>query len=160
MWWEGGRWWVSCTDLIWPDLQPMKRLYSTWLCFVVQVKEVSVWIVLWKDLIVVAPKAKFPLTKRRKTTNLMWVTKTTSCMLLDLPKFQFTSCQESACGDSLLTTEQKRERRSTAFLRASSSSTAGSSCGMSSFFYIWIHVVTPPFALDTPKKKNYFVTLG
>jgi hypothetical protein len=31
---------------------------------------------------------------------------------------------------------------------------------MSSFFYIWIHVVTPPFALDTPKKKNYFVTLG
>ncbi len=84
---------------------------------------------------------------KKKENNLMWVKKTASCMILDLPKFQLTSCQESACG-TLFSWQNKKER-STAFLRASS--TAGS-CGMSSFFYIWIHVVTPPFALDTQKK--------
>jgi hypothetical protein len=146
MWWEGGDEFHAPT---WPATYEKIVLNLVVFCWTSQR---SVWIVLWKDLMV-APKANFPLTKSRKTTWCGWRRPPVSCcMLLDLPKSQFTSCQESACG-GLSSHDRTKKKESTAFLRASS--TAGS-CGMSSLD----PCCYPTLRTWYPPKNRLFFYLG
>jgi len=139
MWWEGGDEFHAPT---WPATYEKIVLNLVVFCWTSQR---SVWIVLWTDLMV-APKANFPLTKRRKTTWCGWRRPPVVVCFWICPNSNSHHVKSQHVGLS-------SHVRSTAFLRASS--TAGS-CGMSSLD----PCCYPTLCTWYPPKKILFCYLG
>jgi hypothetical protein len=152
MWWEGGGEFHAPHDLTWPATYEKIVLNVVVFCVYKSKKCMNS---IMKRSHGCAPKAKFPLIKKRRKTTWCGWRRPPSCMILDLPKYSNSHHVKSQhVGLSSHETEQKRER-STAFLRASS--TAGS-CGMSCFFSILDPCCYPTLCTWYPP-KNYIILL-